>query len=110
MPDDCSMADAYAACDVVVLPSTFEGFGNPSVESALHRRPLAIGAYPVATELRRFGFSWFDAGDPPGAAAAAARWLAAPDVRLLDHNERVARERFSTRDLPERLRLLVTSG
>jgi glycosyltransferase involved in cell wall biosynthesis len=107
-PAGTSVADAYAACDVVVLPSTFEGFGNPSVESALYRRPLAIGTYPVATELRRFGFSWFDAGDPVGAAAAAARWLADPDPRLLDRNERVAKERFSTRDLAERLEQLVT--
>jgi mannosylglucosylglycerate synthase len=110
MPAGRSIADAYAACDVVVLPSVFEGFGNPSVESALHRRPLAIGRYPVASELRRFGFSWFDAGDPVVAAAATSRFLAAPDPRMLDHNERVAKERFSTRDLSERLRHLVTSG
>jgi glycosyltransferase involved in cell wall biosynthesis len=110
MPEGRSMADAYAAADVVVLPSTFEGFGNPSIESALHRRPLAIGAYPVATELRRFGFSWFDAGDPAKGAREAARWLASPDPRMLDRNETVAKERFSLRDLPERLQRLVTSG
>ena len=109
LPEGRSMADAYAACDVVVLPSTFEGFGNPSVESALHRRPLAVGTYPVATELRRFGFLWFDAGDPVGAASKTAHFLLAPDPRLLDHNERIAKERFSTRDLCERLRTLVTS-
>jgi glycosyltransferase involved in cell wall biosynthesis len=100
--------DAYAACDVVVLPSTFEGFGNPSIESALHRRPLAIGAYPVASELRRFGFFWFDATDP-AAAAATARWLANPDPKLLDRNQHVATERFSTLDLPKQLLDLVTS-
>jgi glycosyltransferase involved in cell wall biosynthesis len=110
MPEGRSIADAYAACDVVVLPSTFEGFGNPSVESALYRRPLAVGTYPVASELRRFGFSWFDAGDPPTAAAATRRFLAAPDPGLLDHNERVAKERFSTHDLAVRLSSLVTSG
>jgi hypothetical protein len=60
--------------------------------------------------LRRFGFSWFDAGDPAKAAADAARWLASPDPRMLDRNEAVARERFSLRDLPERLQRLVTSG
>jgi mannosylglucosylglycerate synthase len=108
MPEGRSMADAYAACDVVVLPSTFEGFGNPSVESALHRRPLAVGTYPVASELRRFGFLWFDASDQTAAVAKTARWLRAPDRRLLVQNERIAKERFSTRDLSERLRALVT--
>lgn len=108
LPPGRSMADAYAACDVVVLPSTFEGFGNATVESALYRKPLAVGSYPVAAELRRYGFSWFDAGDPAGAAAAAGRWLANPDPRLLDRNEHVARERFSTRDLPARLAGLLT--
>jgi glycosyltransferase involved in cell wall biosynthesis len=95
----CTIADAYAASDAIVLPSLWEGFGNPSVESATYRRPLAIGPYPVAAELAAFGFEWFDAADP----APLARWLEQPDQRLLAHNQRVAADHFNLTDLPGRL-------
>ncbi|HMC42448.1 MAG TPA: hypothetical protein VKI20_05500 [Acidimicrobiales bacterium] len=102
-----AVAHAYAACDAVVLPSTWEGFGNPTVESALHRRPLAVGAYPVASELAAFGFRWFASTD----RAPLSSWLDQPNQELLDHNAAIARRHFSLHDLPDRLdRIMDQAG
>jgi glycosyltransferase involved in cell wall biosynthesis len=100
-----SMIDAYAACDLVALPSTWEGFGNPAIESAVHRKPLAIGPYPVGRELAAFGFEWFDADDP----APIARYLKEPDPALLCHNRLVAERHFDLADLPDRISEVLSS-
>lgn len=105
LPAGLTVADAYAAADAVVYPSRWEGFGNPTVESALHRRPLAIGDYPVARELAAYGFRWFPADD----AGPLAAWLAAPDQSLLDHNADVARRHFSLASLDQALRELCAA-
>ena len=93
------VTDAYAAADVVAYPSTWEGFGNPVVESVIARRPIAVGRYPVLDELVGLGLDLFSV-DAPGAVAA---WLAAPDPASFDANLAVVRRHFSAADLPARL-------
>jgi glycosyltransferase involved in cell wall biosynthesis len=92
-------ADAYAAADVVVFPSTVEGFGNPVIESVIARRPLAVGHYPVLDEILAHGFELFTVEKP----GAVADWLARPDVDLLDRNVARARARYSLAGLPDRI-------
>jgi glycosyltransferase involved in cell wall biosynthesis len=95
--------DAYHASDAVALPSTWEGFGNPSLESVVHRRPLVIGDYPVADELAAFGFEWF----PLDSMAKLDAWLTTPDLGLLERNLSIAREHFSLDDLADRIAALL---
>ncbi len=95
--------DAYAAADLVVMSSTWEGFGNPVLESVTHRRPLALYPYPVAREIVDHGFDFFDLGD----VAAIMTELDAPDATRRERNLDVARRDFNINDLPGRLREVV---
>lgn len=83
--------DIYAAADLVVFPSHWEGFGNPPVEAAIWRRPCVVGSYPVAEELAEFGFRWFS----PDRLDEVRSFLNCPDTDLLDQNQAIAQQHFS---------------
>jgi glycosyltransferase involved in cell wall biosynthesis len=100
IPEDLTIADAYAAADAVVLPSTWEGFGMPLIESSFAERPLAVGDYPVALEVAQLGFRWFPIDDPE----PVRRFLADPDDDLLAANRRLAMRHFGPAALCARLR------
>jgi mannosylglucosylglycerate synthase len=101
------MADAYAACDLVVFPSTEgEGFGQPVIESVAAGRPLAVARYRALDEILRLGFRFLPAGDP----AAVADALRRPDPAVAERNLALAREHFSVAALRRRLRRLLEGG
>jgi glycosyltransferase involved in cell wall biosynthesis len=94
-----SAPDAYAAADLVLFPSTWEGFGNPVIESIAHRRPIAVGHYPVLDELRGFGVHLLSVDDVEG----VRDWLRAPDPTVLEANVERVRPHCSLPDLPRRI-------
>jgi glycosyltransferase involved in cell wall biosynthesis len=94
------MADAYAACDLVVFPSTEgEGFGQPVIESVWARRPLAVARYRALDEILPLGFSFLPADDPEAVAEALCR----PDQGVAERNLALAHAHFSLPALVERL-------
>jgi glycosyltransferase involved in cell wall biosynthesis len=105
-PHGASIHDAYSACDLVVLSSTWEGFGNPVLESVTHRRPLALYPYPVAREIARHGFAFFDLDDREGLRDE----LRAPDEGRRARNLAIARRHFNVAHLPARLAALLAQS
>lgn len=103
---DVNVHDAYAAADLVVVASTWEGFGNPVLESVTHRRPLAVYPYPVLAEIRDMGFHFYDLSDHAALEAA----LVDPPRSRLETNLALAREHFNLDELPSQLETLLRTG
>jgi hypothetical protein len=103
LPHGFDVHDAYAASDLVTLSSTWEGFGNPVLESVTHRRPLAVYPYPVLEEIRSFGFHFFDLHDVENINS----FLHEPDQQMIEGNAVLARQHFNVADLPSRLAALL---
>lgn len=93
------VADAYAAADLVVMPSSWEGFGNPVVEAMVAERPVAVAGYPVLDELRDLGLTVLPLEDPDRVAS----FLHRADPGWLRGNHDVVRRKLSVGDLPARL-------
>jgi mannosylglucosylglycerate synthase len=103
MPEGRTMSDVYAAADVVVLSSSWEGFGNAAIESIAHRRPLARSRYPVMAEIERNGLQFFDLN----ALEALEKFVDRPNDELLDENLAIARRTYELALLPARLEAVL---
>lgn len=93
------VADVYAAADLVVVPSSWEGFGNPIVEAMLAERPVVAGHYPALEELRGLGLQPLALDDP----VPVGDFIRAPDLGLLSRNRAVAARELALDRLPSRL-------
>jgi glycosyltransferase involved in cell wall biosynthesis len=81
--DKATLADLYMLSDVVVLPSSSEGFGLPLAEAALVRVPVVCTDIPAFRELGSDGVRYvpLDSG-PAGFSKAVLEALDEPQTRL----------------------------
>jgi glycosyltransferase involved in cell wall biosynthesis len=91
--------DAYAASDLVVFPSTWEGFGNPVVESVAYRRACVAYPYPVLAEIVAAGIRVFSTQQPEGIAKFLSDASEARE-RYFEANVHRARVSYAIADLP----------
>ena len=103
---DADPIELFRAANAVLFPSTWEGFGNPPVEAAIHGLPAAVGPYPVADELRALGFRWFPTDDHRPLQA----FLTEPDPALIEHNRRIAHEHLSLEAMTDAIRALFAEA
>ncbi len=94
-----TIPDLYAASDLVAFPSTWEGFGNPLIESALHFRPALVADYPVLAELRALGLEWIPIDD----LNSIRDELQSPDLGRRRRNRAIAARDLSMEALQDRL-------
>ena len=78
--DNQTMASVYRAADVVVYPSSLEGFGFPVVEAFASGAPVVATATGSIPELAGDAAFLVDLGDVHGLAEAIRRVLDTPDV------------------------------
>jgi len=102
--------DAYAATDLVVFPSTWEGFGNPVIESIACRRACVAYPYPVLAEIVAAGVRVFTTERPE----PLVRFLAEPAAvreQYFETNVHRARLSFALDELPDALdKAFTTAG
>lgn len=72
---DAELADRYAAADVAVFLSEYEGFGLPALEAAARGVPLVVSDRPALSEVFGAAALTVDPGDVDAIAAALGRVL-----------------------------------
>lgn len=79
--DDETLEDLYAAADLVLLPTLYEGFGLPVLEAMARSIPVACSDLPVLREVAGENAVFFDPRSPENIAAAIDRLLGDSQLR-----------------------------
>ena len=95
---DTQLATLYADSIALVVPSSGEGFGSPSVEAATHCVPSVTTDLPIFRETLGAGHLSFPANDASALAAALSQICA--DSRLRDSLGEAAAAAVSGRTWP----------
>lgn len=97
--------DMYAAADAVLLPSTWEGWGNPVTEAAYLNIPVLTGHWPALDDMRTLGVH-----DIPITHADAAHQLLDAINTHPGHHTHHLHDRLSTRTLDQALTQLLSTN
>ena len=79
--DDRRLADCYAAADVAIYLSEYEGFGLPALEAMARGVPVVIGDRPALTEIFGAAALGVDPGDVTAIGRALDRLLREPGLK-----------------------------
>jgi glycosyltransferase involved in cell wall biosynthesis len=79
--DDQALSERYAAADVFVALSEYEGFGLPALEAATRGVPLVVGRPPSLGEIFKEAALLVDPRDEAAIAGAIDRLLTHPQTR-----------------------------
>ncbi len=102
---DAVLADCYAAADVAVALSEYEGFGLPALEALARGVPLVASDRPSLDEVAGDAALLVDPRDPGAIASAVSRLLGDAELRRsLVERGRTRAARFSWEEAARRTR------
>ena len=103
--DEAALADRFAAADVAVFLSDYEGFGLPALEAAARGVPLVASGRPSLDEILGDAALFVDPADEDAIAEALARVLTDDSLRSdLRERGRARAARYSWADTAARTR------
>ena len=101
----------YPPADIITLPSDYEGFGNPVIESAMYKKPLVVNKYPILNEILDFGFKFIVMNKKVTSKILNEVHRAIVDrdhtKKITEHNFKIAYKYFSLNLLKKELKLLI---